>query len=149
MTRKLVMMGVKGLVPNVLIRSIQFLPYFPRSMIVNIVWKPVRLQGLFNAVVRESGSKMRRMTNYFKALKVENWHHSKKMVEVKMDKREYFLNPKGLVSECCQVQWSECFLGVWKVNEGDPPKGLLYHSIGQWYSDNGCSIGQVQEATCR
>ena len=51
MTRKLVMMGVKGLVPNVLIRSVQFLPYFPRSMVVNIVWKPVRLQGLFNAVV--------------------------------------------------------------------------------------------------
>ena len=62
------MMRVEGLVPNMLIRSIQFLPYSPRSMVANIVWKPVRLQGLFNVVVRESRSEMRRMTNDFKAL---------------------------------------------------------------------------------
>ena len=42
-SRKLSMMRVEGLVPNVLIRSIQFLPYSPRSMVVNIVWKPIRL----------------------------------------------------------------------------------------------------------
>ena len=35
--RKLVMMGVKDLVPNVLIRSIQFLPCSPRSTVANIV----------------------------------------------------------------------------------------------------------------
>ena len=36
--------------------------------------------------------------------KVEDWHCGKKVVEVKMDKGEYFLGLKGLVSEHCQVQ---------------------------------------------
>ena len=62
------MMRVEGFAPDMLIRSIQFLPCSPRSAVVNIAWKPVRLQELFNAVVRESGSEMRRMMNYFKAL---------------------------------------------------------------------------------
>ena len=30
--------------------------------------------------------------------------HIMKVVEVKIDKGEHFLDPKGLVSECCQVQ---------------------------------------------
>ena len=68
MTRKLAMMGVEGLVSDVLIGSIQFLPYFPRSAVANIMQKSVRLQRLFGAVVRESRSEMRRMTNDFKAL---------------------------------------------------------------------------------
>ena len=66
--RKLVMMRVKSLVPDVLIRSIQFLPCSPRSVVVNVAWKPVRLQGLFDTIVRESGHEMRRMMNNFKAL---------------------------------------------------------------------------------
>ena len=36
--RELVMMGVKGFVPDVLIGSIWFLPCSPRSMIANILW---------------------------------------------------------------------------------------------------------------
>ena len=68
MTRKLVMMRIKGLVPDVLIRSIQFLSCSPRSAVVNIMQKPVGLQGLFNTIVSESGHEMRRMMNNFKAL---------------------------------------------------------------------------------
>ena len=37
-TRKLVMMGVKGLVPDVLIGSVQFLPCSPRSTVADIMW---------------------------------------------------------------------------------------------------------------
>ena len=37
-TRKLAMMGVKGLVPNILIGSVQFLPCSPRSIVANIMW---------------------------------------------------------------------------------------------------------------
>ena len=36
--RKLVMMGVEGFVLDVLVGSIQFLPYSPRSVVVNIMW---------------------------------------------------------------------------------------------------------------
>ena len=68
MTRKLLIIRVEGLVPNMLIGSIQFLPYFPRSAVANIMQKSVRLQRLFGAVVRESRSEMRRMMNDFKAL---------------------------------------------------------------------------------
>ena len=67
-TRKLLMMRVEGLVSDVLIRSVQFLPCFPRGTVVNIMQKSIRLQGLFDAIVRESRHEMRRMTNYFKAL---------------------------------------------------------------------------------
>ena len=66
--RKLVMMRVEGFVPDVLIKSIQFLSCFPRSVVVNIVQKPVRLQGLFDTIVREYRSEMRRVMNDFKAL---------------------------------------------------------------------------------
>ena len=36
--REFAMMGVEGLVPDVLIGSLQFLPCSPRNMVVNIVW---------------------------------------------------------------------------------------------------------------
>ena len=35
---------------------------------------------------------------------MKDWHCGKKVVEVKMDKGECFLGPKGLVSEHYQVQ---------------------------------------------
>ena len=35
---------------------------------------------------------------------MEDWHYGMKVVEVKMDKGEHFLDLKGLVSEHCQVQ---------------------------------------------
>ena len=69
-TRKLVMMRIKGLVPDVLVGSVKFLLSFPRSTIANIAWKSIRLQGLFNVIVRDSRSEMRRMMNDFKALVV-------------------------------------------------------------------------------
>ena len=37
MTRKFAMMRVEGLVPDVLIRNVQFLPCFLRSMVANIM----------------------------------------------------------------------------------------------------------------
>ena len=64
------MMTVEGLVPDMLIRSIQFLSCSPKNVVANITQKPVRLQGLFDVVVRESRSEMRRGTNDFKALVV-------------------------------------------------------------------------------
>ena len=34
---------------------------------------------------------------------MKDWHCGKKVVEVKKGKEEYFLGPKGLVSDHCQV----------------------------------------------
>ena len=70
MMRNLSMMRVKGLVPDMLIGSVQFLSCSPRSMVANVMQKPVRLQGLFNVIVRECGHEMRKMMNNFKALVV-------------------------------------------------------------------------------
>ena len=35
---------------------------------------------------------------------MKDWHHGKKVVEVKKGKEEHFLGPKGLIPDYCQVQ---------------------------------------------